>query len=473
VREHGARRAVKRRGPARVTRLLRTTFGFGGPLVGVIVVVAAHLQILFVVYLIADLFGEPRVPVVFRWTVVVASPILLVVGVWCWLHARALDERNFMAEKATPLPLALVRPYDDVWVEAVLECPDPIVPSPFDIKCVYYELQRQSWSEDEWVDSGLPEERRAGRASLRDEERSLPVDLAEAQFDYPLRETLHHDDARYVLDYVPAGERASACGFVADAKPRRGAEVRLLSRRERRALREEPRTEPVRAVPTLVSAYGIPLIVTPQSRRVWYGRAEAQEGFYRGAGAVIAAFGLGGLLRIASGVLGFGLPYILCVPVAVLALFPFLATHLVNTLFLLRTRIANTWAHIDADLKMRHDLIPAMVEIAKAYAAHERWLLATPAEPAVVCEVAADRDAAHLLALLEKLPPLKANAGFTTLARELTALEEKIAHGRAFYNQAVAEYNVYLERMPQRLVAPVLGLRPAPHWTDAGAAAAS
>ena len=60
---------------------------------------------------------------------------------------------------------------------------------------------------------------------------------------------------------------------------------------------------------------------------------------------------------------------ILVVVVVLLALYA-IVTY--NGLVGLRNRIENAWAQIDVQLKRRYDLIPNLVETAKAYMAHER-----------------------------------------------------------------------------------------------------
>ncbi|MBK1675009.1 hypothetical protein CKO35_17360 [Ectothiorhodospira shaposhnikovii] len=47
-----------------------------------------------------------------------------------------------------------------------------------------------------------------------------------------------------------------------------------------------------------------------------------------------------------------------------------------NTLITLRNQVANGFAQIDVQLTRRHDLIPNLVETAKAYLSHERETLA-------------------------------------------------------------------------------------------------
>ncbi len=450
------------------------------------VVVATHVGLWFVVYWGARAFDRDPDFTLLGWTVRASPPILLALGTWYWLRARTLDERNFMSEKATPLPLALVQPFDDVWVEAVLECPDPVVPPHFDVKCVYYKLEEQelvrhgrsraapasaALEEPSWSAPRVLEERHAGRAWLCDGGDRLALALSEARYEFPAEATLEEGKRRYLLHHVPACARVSACGFVADFRPSRGKEVRPLSRRERRAIRQRPRTARTYTEPTLAPGDGLPLILTPRPRLDWWDRAEAEEAKHRAAATVILFLGTSGCLWSGARLLGAGaVPYGWCALAAALLLSPLAAIHLYNRFALFRVRVAATWGHLEADLKMRHDLIPALVAVVNAHGVHERWFFESVVGPSVEREMAADRDAARLMALRERIPALTADESFARLARQLVALEDKIAHGRSFYNEAVTEHNAYLERFPQLLLARAAGFKPAPYWKSDAAA---
>src|SRR4051794_35731671 len=103
-----------------------------------------------------------------------------------------------------------------------------------------------------------------------------------------------------------------------------------------------------------------------------------------------------------------------------------------NSLVTLRNRYKNAYSQIDVQLKRRYDLIPNLVETAKAYLAHERGPLKpviTAANPAVSASSRASQnpgDASamkelssaesalsgvmgRLFALAEAYPDLKAN----------------------------------------------------------------
>ena len=60
---------------------------------------------------------------------------------------------------------------------------------------------------------------------------------------------------------------------------------------------------------------------------------------------------------------------------AVLAAIVFWAISAYNQLVALRNRFRNAYAQIDVQLKRRYDLIPNLVEVAKAYLKHERETL--------------------------------------------------------------------------------------------------
>ena len=61
--------------------------------------------------------------------------------------------------------------------------------------------------------------------------------------------------------------------------------------------------------------------------------------------------------------------------VVILAILVFFVVSVYNGLVRLRNGYKNAFAQIDVQLTRRHDLIPTLVEIAKAYMAHERGTL--------------------------------------------------------------------------------------------------
>lgn len=147
-----------------------------------------------------------------------------------------------------------------------------------------------------------------------------------------------------------------------------------------------------------------------------------------------------------------------------------------NALVVLRNRFKNAFSQIDVQLKRRYDLIPNLVETAKAYMQHESKTLeavtqarnlaqsaggraaANPGDPAAMRELAGAEAGltgalGRLLAVAENYPDLKANQNMMQLTEELTSTENKVAFARQAYNDSVMAYNTKREVFPTNIVA--------------------
>lgn len=147
-----------------------------------------------------------------------------------------------------------------------------------------------------------------------------------------------------------------------------------------------------------------------------------------------------------------------------------------NRLVALKNRFRNAFSQIDVQLQRRYDLIPNLVETAKAYMQHERQTLTAVIEARNQAQAAAkiaanqpdDGTAMRALssaesaltgtlgkffALSENYPDLKANTTMNQLAEELSSTENKVAFARQAFNDAVMDYNTYREQFPNSLVA--------------------
>jgi LemA protein len=156
-----------------------------------------------------------------------------------------------------------------------------------------------------------------------------------------------------------------------------------------------------------------------------------------------------------------------------------------NKLVGLRNRVKNAFAQIDVQLKRRYDLIPNLVETAKAYMKHERETLeaviaarnsAAAAERKVAGDptdmaamqglIGAERGLAgamtRFFALAEAYPDLKADKNMRQLSEELTATENRVAFARQSYNDTVMQYNTARESFPTNLIANGFGFAEAP-----------
>jgi LemA protein len=142
-----------------------------------------------------------------------------------------------------------------------------------------------------------------------------------------------------------------------------------------------------------------------------------------------------------------------------------------NTLVTLKNRYLNAFSQIEVQLKRRYDLIPNLVETAKAYISHERETLeavtnarndaaailkamgngnigAAELNQLASAEGALRGALGKLSVTMEAYPDLKANENMMQLSEELTTTENRIAFARQGFNDAVMTYNTYRQSFP-------------------------
>lgn len=162
--------------------------------------------------------------------------------------------------------------------------------------------------------------------------------------------------------------------------------------------------------------------------------------------------------------------------IAILAFVGVYAITLYNRLVRLRNLVREGWSGIDVQLRRRTDLIPNLVDVVKAYAAHERKLFeeitrerARSIDAATVpSQEAAERalrgSLGRLMALAEAYPALKADENFRDLQRQLAEIEDQLQMARRYYNGAVRDLNIAIQAFPNFLVARPLGFRAEPYF---------
>ena len=147
-----------------------------------------------------------------------------------------------------------------------------------------------------------------------------------------------------------------------------------------------------------------------------------------------------------------------------------------NALVSFRNRVKNAFSQINVQLQRRHELIPNLVEAAKAYMSHEKETLTAVIEARNQAKLATEAAAAHpenastikqlmkaetaltgslgqFFALSENYPEIKADQSIADLMEELTSTENKVSFSRQAYNDAVMNYNTYREQFPNFIVA--------------------
>src|SRR5947209_14077552 len=130
------------------------------------------------------------------------------------------------------------------------------------------------------------------------------------------------------------------------------------------------------------------------------------------------------------------------------------------------------WSQVDIVLQRRADLIPNLVETVKGYAQQEvtvfgdiakaRSALLSAGTPQEKIAANGQLDGAigRLLLVVENYPQLKSNENFLRLQDELAGTENRIAVERKRYNDALQDYNTYVQQFPASLFATSMGYKP-------------
>lgn len=170
----------------------------------------------------------------------------------------------------------------------------------------------------------------------------------------------------------------------------------------------------------------------------------------------------------------------LLIVLVILAVIIFYVISIFNQLVKLKNRFQNAFAQIEVQLKRRYDLIPNLVETAKAYMSHERETLEAvisarnaamaglkvaannPGDAGAISQLAGAEGAlqsamSRLNVVMEAYPDLKANQNMMQLSEELTSTENRVAFARQAFNDAVTEYNTYKQSFPPVMVAATFG----------------
>jgi LemA protein len=153
-----------------------------------------------------------------------------------------------------------------------------------------------------------------------------------------------------------------------------------------------------------------------------------------------------------------------------------IAVGIYNSMVTLRNRYKNAFSQIDVQLKRRYDLIPNLVETAKAYLTHERQTLeaviqgrnqafsanqkaaGNPADGTAMNELikaegVLGQSLSRLMAVVENYPDLKGDKTMNQLMEELSSTENRIGFARQAYNDSATDYNNAIETFPNSVLA--------------------
>jgi len=154
--------------------------------------------------------------------------------------------------------------------------------------------------------------------------------------------------------------------------------------------------------------------------------------------------------------------------------------------FIWRTYNELTWhlvkvdkiaGNLDAVLKKKFDMIPALLEVVKGYAKHEssvftevtrlrsQWSEAKNINEKIKTASMLESALSKLLVVQERYPQLKANRTFQSIMKNISSVESEILKERKYYNEVVRRYNVRLKLFPRNIVARMFKFEERPFYS--------
>jgi LemA protein len=158
--------------------------------------------------------------------------------------------------------------------------------------------------------------------------------------------------------------------------------------------------------------------------------------------------------------------------IAVAAIAAIAAAAVYNNLVVAKNNVKAAWANIDPVLQQRHDELGKLVDACRQYMKFESELLneitslrmryGEETDPQARIAIANELSAkgAQLSFQAEAYPELKSSENVLQLQNAVSAVESKLADFRETFNNAVNTYNIVIERLPDVILARLLGYRP-------------
>ncbi len=145
-----------------------------------------------------------------------------------------------------------------------------------------------------------------------------------------------------------------------------------------------------------------------------------------------------------------------------------------NNMVTLQETVSKEWSNVETQYQRRLDLVQNLVNTVKGYADFEKSTLTQVVEArAKATQVTVDPQnltpeklrefqsaqsemssaLSRLLLVVERYPDLKANQNFLELQAQLEGTENRIAVARNKFNDTAREYNTFIRRFPQNILA--------------------
>ena len=159
-----------------------------------------------------------------------------------------------------------------------------------------------------------------------------------------------------------------------------------------------------------------------------------------------------------------------------------------NSMVTMQNEVENAWSNVETQYQRRADLIPALMETVKGYAAHESNTLQAVTEARskagsinlTVDDLTEENlkkfsqaqnelsgAMKSLLAVTEAYPDLKANENFMKFQDEYAGTENRIQLARRDFNEVAKEYNTQISLFPNNIFAGIFGFTKKPYFAAA------
>lgn len=403
------------------------------------------------------------------WVFVGVGALFAGLGAAFLAFARHADAKNWILQRAPLLSVDRLNARDDAWVQGAIVCHAPLSVPHFTESCVAYAYNQEEKIEETIEDSGGRRRTRTRWVTRQTRVEAVDFEIIEGDRgsirihadEADLRDlprlgpvTTHGGQLRHSARYLPYPSKVSAMGCVSEHAD------------------------------WLEKHANIPLIVTPRTREEVLASAERSENAFRISGHVTLLLGLIAVLYGLA--LRYGIPApakslwsvghgVLAVISGVTLFVASWTLYSFNTMLTYRLRTKAAWHQIDVDLKNRFDLIPRLVEVVRGAVGHEESTFtrltalrsgASSDADDRASTIGQERETAsvarQLVMIQEEYPELGTAPVFAKLHRELVALEDKIAHDRAFYDDCATEFNTYIAELPSAWLAGACGFQDAP-----------
>lgn len=162
-----------------------------------------------------------------------------------------------------------------------------------------------------------------------------------------------------------------------------------------------------------------------------------------------------------------------------------------NTMVEKQEQVDAQWSQVENVYQRRADLIPNLVATVKGYAEHEQETLSGVIEArSKATSITLDASSlteenmaqfqqaqdglsqalSRLMMVQENYPNLKANQNFLDLAAQLEGTENRISVERQRFNDAARDYNTYIKKFPNNIIANMFDFSSKPYFkADEGA----